>query len=464
MTTPSIRRHIAASASYLMLVLLAPVGIPEIPGAARGAPMSRHACVYGSWAPVTWLESVGSLGAATRFPAVAAPRETPLLHDPTSASAPAGYAVGVAGSPAIQWPTDSGRPMAWPPQLRAIRFDGERFSGPEEGFWYAYPHAAVDDWGTLHVVWAEPDTELPRTPTALQSELPELRSLWYATLRAGRWGRAVRIYQGRGLEWDETRPSRLLVDGRNGLHVAFGSLDSLGYHLIHLNAPSAPARRWRSTAVPSATGASYLDLAVGSDSNVAIVFVTGAALPRPRTNALALTRSNDGGATWTQPAVISRPEEEGAIEPHAFFDGSSMLRVEWVQQASGSFVGGNVRHAVISGMERRSTTQLALPSDVMTSHSQAAVDACGTLHVFTVAYPQGRAELLYARLAADGWTPWARPFDVPGGHASIAASGALIHVVWHGGTRLPSADGVRRSGLAHSTLLVDRPEDPARRR
>jgi hypothetical protein len=211
-----------------------------------------------------------------------------------------------------------------------------------------------------------------------------------------------------------------------------------------------------------AGGMSYLDLAVGPDRNAAIAVVTGVGAPRPRSGVLALTRTSDGGRTWTEPTVITHPDEEEAIEPHVFFDRTAALRVEWVQQAVGSFVGGSVWQTMLSGMDRHATSRIALPSDVMTSHSEAALDSCGTLHVLTIAYPQEGTELRYARWTADGWTAWTRPFDGRGGRASIVGSGSLIHVVWNVSASPASSNGVQRFGLAHSALPIVGPEDSRR--
>jgi hypothetical protein len=445
--------------SSLMVIMLAPPTGPTARNAiSNELPRENAACRYGDWPRATWIERVGSLLTATRFPTVAVSRERGR-SGPLAVPASVGYAVGVVGFVAITPPKDSAREAQWPPALRAIRFDGERFDRPGDGFWYAYPRAVADDSGTLHVVWAEPEAKLPARATDPHGDVPELRSVWYSTLRGGRWSRAERIYQGRRLEWDETRTSRLIVDAKNGLHVAFGSLDPLGYRLISLSAANASRPRWRSSAIRARGGMSYLDLAIGPSGGAAIAFVTATAVSSARVNVLALTRSNDGGTTWTEPAVISEPDEEPAIEPHLFFDQGAALRAEWAQQHAETFVGGRIFHTAFAGLDRHSTSSIALPRDVMTSHSQAAIDSCGTLHVMTQAYPREGVELRYARLANEEWSTWVRPFDVGGGHASIVASRGLVHVVWQGSAKSGSPDG-RRYGLAHSALPIVAPEEP----
>jgi hypothetical protein len=334
---------------------------------------------------------------------------------------------------------------------------------PRGGFWYAYPRAAIDDGGTLHVVWGEPDEPLPKTPVKLRGVLPGIRSVWHAAFRAGSWSRAERIYRGEHLNWDELRTTGLLLDDENRLHVAVSSDGPPRKQVIYLSADGSPTRRWHSTVLDYPPGMVYLDLAVGPRGQAAMAFISGVAAPVARSNVLFLIRSSDGGSSWSPPAAVTTPAEDPAFEPHLFFDRNAELRLVWVQQDEGSFVGGRLWHAAFAGANRGSMTALALPPDVMTSGTRAAIDSCGTVHVFTQAYPHDRAELWYTRLTRDGWSAWSRPLDVAGAHASIVASRAEVHLVWN--TSLPpkSPDGVYRSGLVHATLPILGPPETERR-
>jgi hypothetical protein len=443
-----------------MLLLLAPAAVLKPQSPASGQPTRGEVCRYGSWARPGWLEVPVSSFSATLFH-TAAPRRQTAAH---SARQPVGYAVGVAGFLAAKFKQRSAQPVQWPPRLRAIRLDGTTVKGPNPAgdFWYAYPRAATDDAGTLHVVWAEPDEKLPRDPYSLHGELPVFRSVWYATLRAGKWSRAQRIYQGEELRWDELTTSRLIVDDQGTLHIAFAAEGSLGSAFVYLSAIRAPVRRWRSTSVRHREGMGYLDLAIGPDRRVAVVLVAGVAFPRPRPDVLSLTQSRDGGGTWTPVAEVSTPNEEPAIEPHLFFDRNAALRLAWVQQPTGTFVGGKLWHTTLAGEERGAASALALSSNVITSGSRAAIDSCGTIHVMTQAYAHGTPELQYARFTTEGWSTWSEPFEMAGAHASLAASGGVVHVVWDSSST--SSDGVPLSGLAHSTLpILGRDNDPGRR-
>jgi hypothetical protein len=344
--------------------------------------------------------------------------------------------------------------MTWPPQLRVIRADGAKVGGPSGAFWFAYPRAVTDGAGTLHVMWAEPDTPLPADPRTLRGELPTLRSVWYASLQSGRWSRPQRIHQGRSLQWGEVGTSRIVVDGDDALHVAFASSDSMGEQVVYLGAPSAPVRRWHSVRLPQIGGVTYVDLAAGSRRRLAIAVVSAVALPEPRVNVLFVRQSTDGGDSWSPEAAFSGPAEEPAIEPHVFFDDVSALRLEWISQPLGSFVGGTVWHATVTSPGHRVINSLRLPSDVMTSGSEAAMDSCGTIHLFTKAYVEGGPELRYARATTDAWSGWMRPFDGAAGRPSIVVADDTVHLVWNVYPTPADATSAELSGLAYSALPV----------
>jgi hypothetical protein len=256
------------------------------------------------------------------------------------------------------------------------------------------------------------------------------------------------------LEWDDENASRLLVDDRGGLHIAFVADDASGPGVLYLRSDGASSGSWRATKAVHPAGI-YFDLALDPDRRVAIAFVQAGGVSQPRANVLFLTQSSDSGTSWSRPEEISTPDEDPAIEPHVFFDRDQALRVVWVQQSLGAFTGGRVWQATLGDTGRRAATALALPSDVMTSHSQAAIDGCGTIHFMTQWYPHGDSELRYARLTSGSWSGWSRPFDTHGGHASLIADRAAVHVVWNSSSRSP-VDGTYRSGLVHGTLPVSR--------
>ena len=447
----------AASIARLVTLLALVPWLASMAQAPARSRASSESCAYGSWSPPTWLESPRPLMTALHFRSLALSPQPNSNERSRSGQVP--YVVGVAGFLPLTLSRDEllpkSQPITWPPQMRVVRSDGATLERPRGDFWFAYPRAAVDEAGTLHVVWAEPDIPLPSDPRSVNGQVPALHSVWYATLESGQWSQPARIYRGESLEWDDTRTSQLVRDSENGLGVAFSVADSVP-GIVYLTAPSAPERRWRSTRIRQQTSTGYLDLAAGPGRQLAIVTIAGAAVAEQRVNVVLVTRSRDGGRTWSEAVEVSGPAEEPAIEPHVFFDQTAAARLVWVQQPLTSFVGGKLWHVTLSDSGRQSAHTLALPVDVMTSHSEAAMDACGTVHLFTIAYRQDGNELRYARATSDGWTAWMRPFAQPGGRVSIAANENMVHLIWASHPAASARQDGDLSGVAYSTLPVSR--------
>ncbi len=411
-------------------------------------------CRYGSWSPPRSIESPTPMLAALHFFALAL--EPPPANDEQRAATrmPTGYVVGNAGYLAIEF-ARRGWPLLWPPRLRTFRLDGVAVAAPTGQFWFAHPRAAVDARGTLHVVWAEPDEAIPPDPATLDGRTPTLRSLWYATLRAGKWNRAERIYRADELQWDEYAASRLLVDARDSVHIAFAGRDSSHFRVIYLSGSGAPGRPWHARTWKR-FGTSYLDLALDSGGRVALAIIDGSTSSDFRPNVLFLTRSGDWGRTWTDFVEVTERDTDPAIEPHVFFDRNAGLHLSWVQRSLGGFTGGGIWHATITEANRPLATFLALPEHEMTSHSRAALDGCGTLHVVTQLYRNGRSEFMYARTTRTGWSEWSHPFSLPGGQAVLVARGDQLHIVWSTTARTVG-DSTWRSKVVHASLPILQP-------
>jgi hypothetical protein len=229
--------------------------------------------------------------------------------------------------------------------------------------------------------------------------------------------------------------------------------------MLYLRSEDDASGQWRATNVIRPPGI-YLDLAVGRDRRVAIAYIDAGGATEPRANVLFVVKSSDGGNSWSRPIEISTPAEDPAYEPHVFFDPDEALRLVWAQQPLGEMAGGMVWHTVLTDTGRRVAKSLALPSNVITSHSQAAIDACGTIHLVRQWYGTGESELRYARVTEEGWSAWSPPFDIQGGHTSLAADDGMVHLLWSTTSRSPVDTTVFRDGLAYSTL----PFSPMERR
>jgi hypothetical protein len=441
---------------HATLLLLGAVSASDAQSVSPERPTRPPACRYGPWSPVIALEEPGSVLRATRFP-IAAMRasEDPLLLRAAS-SRTQGYVVGVAGYEAAQLTRDYPWERTWPPQLRVLGFDGSRHDGPPGRFWFAYPRAATDAAGVLHVVWAEPKEDVPQDFRSMHGQEARLRSVWYAQMRSGRWSQPQLIYRTQSISWDPLSASRLVVDRRDGLHIAFASDDSTSWGMVYLHAPAATHRTWRAFAWRREIPVGYVDLAVGGRDHVAIAFVSAIGSPAPRDNVLFVTESRDGGATWSEGGAVTTAMDEPAIEPHIFADSVGALQLVWTHQAIESFADGRIWHATRQSNETRFTDRVALVLHGATGASRAAVDACGATHLVVHAYREQRSDLQYARFADGRWSPLERPFSMPGSEPSLIATGHLVHMVWNVGPTQASQSSIPISNTVHATLPVRR--------
>lgn len=454
MATPGIRRS-WLKRFCIVLYLFLPLTSAKAQPTSPVVPLRDGVCAYGVWTPTTIVEAPTSMLSATRLVSAAISSGVQRHRLRREGAADVGYLVGVAGFEAVVLTRPYTWPSTWPPRLRVLRLDGTTIDGPAGAWWFAYPRAVTDAFGTVHVVWAEPVDHLPVDPTILRGALPPLRAVWYASLRSGVWSSPRRIHHDGLIRWDDATASRLILDGQNRLHMAFAADDSSGWGMVYLSASAAPVREWHSVRWHLAAGVAYLDLAIGPTNRAAIVFASAIASPRQRDNVLFLTQSMDDGSQWTPLSAISSPSEEPAIEPHVFWDRPSALKLQWVHQRADSFTGGRMLYAKLTGTQNRRTETRALSLVGATGRSRAAIDACGTIHVVTQAYLRGGTELRYARVTDNGWTALGRPVDEPASHPSISVSGQLVHLFWHSEIQ-SSPTSAPLSGLLHTTLPVRR--------
>jgi hypothetical protein len=446
-------QQLTALAGRTMMMVWLPSLMLGATGQGQDVPVRPGGCVYGHWTTAQPLEVPVSTLSATRIPIAA------LGYDDGTRRVPAvrGYVVGVVGYEAVELERPYPWKRTWPPQLRALRLDGSSVGSPSGAFLYAYPRAALDRGGVLHVLWGDTGDTLPRDPRRYGNRGPVLRALWYARWRSGRWSTPQRIYTARQIHWDEFVASALIVDAAQGLHVAFAAIDSVGSALVHLSSDATDPRVWRASVSRPENLPTYVALAAGGSRTLALAFVSTLTSPVPRDDALFVIRSLDNGASWSQPRLVTRETEEPALEPHVFFRGQT-VELLWTAQPVGRFTDGRVWHATLAADGTDLAPRSALTLSGATTGSRAAMDACGTLHLVLkefrhVGGPEGRSELAYARFAQDHWTALEYPFPIPSGHPSMVAIGDALHLFWNQVPRFTPGD-VPVSTVLHAVLPI----------
>jgi hypothetical protein len=417
-------------------VAFAACALPSRRAVASATPVHARSCVYGQWSAPTVIESATPALNATRFPVLAAVAAGEKARHASGRPGSIGDVVGVAGYEAIDPRADLGWPGVWPPQLRVLR-TGDKLSGPpsKEAYWYAYPRAATDSEGVLHVMWAEPES----APSASRRDVrrsviggddPRFRTLWYAQLRDGRWSQPAQIFRTYGIEWHPQVSSQLLIDTAGRLRIAFPANDSTSSTLVYLGAATPRTPQWRSQVWRFMGGVGYADLATGERGRLALAVIKPPEPPESGRDLLYVMHSADGGSTWSALRRISRSAQEPAIEPHVFLR-DTIVNVVWTSQPVGHFTDGIVWNASLVPEADDVRLSSGLPLSGATNGSRVAIDACGTVHFVVRQYKPPDGEVIaYARYDRNGWTPIEYPFEVGVSQPFIAVIRDTVRLLW----------------------------------
>lgn len=315
--------------------------------------------------------------------------------------------------------------------LVALALPGGNIGKPAGDFAFAFPKAAVNEAGTLHVVWAEPADAHPRTGrewSELGYRRRRLGSLWYAAYDSARgWTVPEQVYLGRALIWAHAFAS-VTLDAADRLQVAVMNLPHGGVVgellppdvLVHL---VRDAGAWHRAEVILQT-ATYPNVAAMRDGRVYIAYIAPDTTVRRDLGSVFLIRSLDGGRSWEPPQLISHlatPRRAVEVTAHATRDGA--LHLVWSQNKS-PLQGELVRHAV-----SRDGGETWIPSAPLEPNGgfhtlRAVADRCGAIHVIYmrwVPHPTSAdeivSELWYARRDR-AWTTPQRPFP----HLSVSSA------------------------------------------
>ena len=289
-----------------------------------------------------------------------------------------------------------------PSRNRAERLAGDHL--------FVYPRAAVDRHGTVHVVWAEPDSPPVSYPYSVR-DFGQLRltSVWHASYRDGRWSDASQIYQTRRIDWHPGGVSFVSSDSLS-LHLAVvnGDVTKDGGTIVHLQLVDGA---WRANHLQATGVPVYADMAADNSGRLAISYVAGQREPSESESAVFLVRSLDRGKTWGPHHVVTRPEQSPAYESKVVIGRDGTLHVLWMKHAPRQLDPEAVWHA--SSVDGGTTWESysSTPVSALVVRSQVALDRCGTLHYVVERHHDRRVELAYARLQGGKWTEWQRPFE-----------------------------------------------------
>jgi len=213
-----------------------------------------------------------------------------------------------------------------PPWSTPIRLSQE---GAEAG----WPAVALDAEGGVHVVWSQVYPELSRRGageggpgTAL------LYARWDSS--AERWSRAVEVVHGTSGE-EMARQPVLLTDGQGMLHLVWsgGEQGRIFYRRARISEARGSGGWSPSQPLPAPTSVGSWPQ-IGMDAAGRLYVVYAVAVNEGR--GIYLTRSDDGGETWSEPEVVFDAATAGwamADHPALAVASDGTLHVAWVRGA-----------------------------------------------------------------------------------------------------------------------------------
>ena len=227
----------------------------------------------------------------------------------------------------------------------AIRYPGTRANA--SGVWQA---------GALQVVWTEQWDPGRRRPQPRDSARSGVSHFLYVQRRHGQWSLEEPIYRARALEEYATHHSRIVATSAGRLDFAFSRFTVKGLELVHLRRDSVGWHA-RDLSWPRYTGVRpfspiYPTLAVSPATRIYLAFVAAPQDDRhggqrpDNTNSTFLIRSDDGGVTWSPPAIVSWSGGRYASQLQIVAGQGDTVHLLWARSPKGAVFPNTVVHTM----------------------------------------------------------------------------------------------------------------------
>ena len=331
------------------------------------------------------------------------------------------------------------------------RVGGPTMDLPGGTYGFAQPEMTISADGTLHMVWAAP----PPTSSAADSERTRYTRLLYTARKDDQWTAVREIFSApeRGLRspgeinWGDGRHSSLLLGPENALHL---SVITNANHIHYLRRDAEGWSVVRTGAVndEEVRMSVYADLAVGTEGEHLVLPFVGPAGERDR-NSVFVTRSVDGGETWSTASPVHAPDARVATMPEISVDSSNQWHLAWLQSRGRGVFDGTPYFAVSPD----AGTTWSEPSEIDVSSTgtsrsvvgavHAAVGARGTVHMTFDRFGSDSDGIYHVRRTPTGWTaPHRLSTDGVDVRALEQTIGGLnrVHLAWLQVQGTPSED------------------------
>ncbi len=260
---------------------------------------------------------------------------------------------------------------------------GRLLGRPPGDFVFAFPVAGIDSRnGTLQLLWGE-STESSWPRSAIDWVLQPIVAVWTAefNLASWEWSNPARLIDGTPAQpiWWVPQTPDLRSQGE---HLSTAALLPMGNQPRDRGRSKAVIFRfvrgvWETRIVPLPGNSTQIGFA-HSDGNTWMAFVGQVHATSPH-NLVAIVRSTDSGATWSEPLVLGGGDRSSPIHGLAVLASQSVVHVLWRESAARD--RSVLRHRSVEG----TSGEWSPPHDLLIPQESGGetftIDACGNVHV-----------------------------------------------------------------------------------
>lgn len=324
------------------------------------------------------------------------------------------------------------------------RLGRESLGRPSGQFDFILPHAFIDGRERIHLVWAE--RQDPQARRAAGLWLSKASSeIWAAVYDpTSGWSRPRLLLKQPNLLW------KTMIGGDQAPPMSDGAVLALPVVPNAVQGDQVVLVRFVDNELVATTTAGPPDLLYASGATLGgRAYLGTIATPAkdgdaPAGTTVFLQISDDAGATWQDPLLVSRsPHPTHWVKTRIAPDGT--IHFVWVEQREGG--RRTVRHSASADLGRSWSKGEDLVNAASPAGLHAIIDRCGTLHVLLehVDAAQNQGRVSYAEWRG-AWTAPVSLFD------SLHVTGPMLHHTSDG--RIVLAFAARSAGANDSVPQV----------
>src|SRR5699024_9176067 len=216
-------------------------------------------------------------------------------------------------------------------RLIAINPQGYSMPVPEGNFTFSYPKVLSDSVGTIHLLWAEPDSSAKETD--------RYQTIWHARYIDGLWSDPKMIYHAHAIIWKEA--SRFFIDDQGIFHLIFSAeekrLNDISVGLTHLFKDQTG---WHKNFgdPPRAITCAYIDVATHAGKLLMSCIRPDHDSSREDRNSVFFSSSTDNGQSWNEPVLVSHSGKKQAPSSQLMVSSNGTVQLLWLKSTDTDFM------------------------------------------------------------------------------------------------------------------------------